>query len=107
MQTNLSDFHLTTGEVLSFSVMDGELLFLHSKFLSSQLPLNNIGVSITHETRSVSISFQLFESPTYQRWSIASHEFNELVAYFTSIGFTISNPDPHGYANALVIKELH
>lgn len=97
MLTNEIDLELVAGGVLHFSVQDNELLFIHSDFISSQLPINQIGVMILHQGDSVSVAFSLIGSQAYQNWFVAKTEYRKAIDYFRTLGFPTPNPDPFHY----------
>lgn len=97
MLTNEIDIELVAGGVLHFSVQDNTLLFIHSDFISSQLPINQIGVNITHQGHNVSLAFPQGSSQAYQNWFLAKTEYHKAIDYFRSLGFPVPNPDPFHY----------
>ena len=82
-------FKLITGEEVVFSIYRGELLFLHSAFISSQFVLNEFGVNV-YATKSHS-KLELIFTKSEQHIGLYFElcEFKPLQKYFRSLGFPV------------------
>lgn len=88
-------------ESLDFSLGGSEeqLLFIHgSAFLSSQWPLDRIGVQVLHEGTRVRLNIMGHGGEAFQGWNLEVECFQELVDWFRARRYPVHNPDPRGFA---------
>ncbi|MGL4448069.1 MAG: hypothetical protein ACRCXH_13380 [Shewanella sp.] len=75
------------------------LFFIHSPWLSSQTPLNELCVKATLEGDAIRLELTNGKNPLiHQSWAIDPAELTELIAYFRTLGYRMEDCDPFGLA---------
>ncbi len=88
MQTDEQKFELLTGEVVTLSVWEGRLLFIHGEFTSSQFRLDGFGVQVTEQPTNTKLALMFTEDPeNYLSIYFKASEHKRLVAYFITLGY--------------------
>lgn len=73
-----------------FKSTDTELLFIHSDFLSSQLPINQIAAIVTKHPKCTHLQLTSTQNPNiHSSWHFADTEYEGIKNYFKNLGFPV------------------
>lgn len=83
------DVRLVNGSTLKLSVFRGELLFMHSEFISAQFDLDMTGIGVHDQITSIKIEFHTLtpNNNSYQGWFAEKDQLDELLEYFKMLGY--------------------
>lgn len=89
---------LNNNSKLRFAIFDAigeELLFIHSDFLSAQLPLNKIGVMVNKNEQSTHLQLTSTENVhIHSSWHLERDDFDEVKQYFLNLNFPLHPINP-------------
>lgn len=78
-----------------FNSSQCELLFMHSDFLSSQLPVNKIAVVVIKNPQSTHLQITSTENPDiHSSWHFADSEYEDIKNYFRNLNFPVHTIQP-------------
>lgn len=85
-------FELADGNsTITFSVFDDELLFVHSDFTSSQFVLDEFGVQIMYQGKSIQVALMFngrgINSQNYFSLFFRGDQYDALINYFRRLGY--------------------
>lgn len=72
---------------ITFSIFDDRLLFIHSPFTSSQLILNEMGVSLMPQEECLQLQFYLKGGENYLSLFFRTDQGESLYRYFKRLGY--------------------
>lgn len=73
-----------------FQSLDNELLFIHSDFLSSQLPINKIAAIVTKNPECTHLQLTSTQNPDiHSSWHFAGSEYEDIKRYFKNLSFPV------------------
>ncbi len=73
-----------------FQSLDNELLFIHSDFLSSQLPINKIAAIVTKNPGGTHLQLTSTQNPDiHSSWHFADTEYQDIKNYFKNLNFPV------------------
>lgn len=73
-----------------FKSSQSELLFMHSDFLSSQLPVNKIAVVVINNPQCTHLQITSTENPNiHSSWYFSGSEYEDIKNYFRNLNFPV------------------
>lgn len=88
-------FELICGGELFFTAFENSLLMIHTKSMSAQLVLNEIGVKIDCQPKNIKVGFLSTRSEAYHSFYFQLGELDGLVKLFKGLGFPLHDMDVH------------